>query len=98
MNYPNGLAFSEEIMKEVQDQFLYLNEDKIVGERLFFDNAGGSFRLKKVEEVFNELDAIPDCPERIHKMALYLQDVQKKAKKIFALFSTHPNRVVFSHR
>lgn len=80
MNHPNGLAFSEEIMKEVQDKFLYVNEDKFVGERLFFDNAGGSFRLKKVEEVFTELDAIPDCPERIHKMALYLQDVQKKGE------------------
>ena len=37
MEYSNGLAFSSEIMKEVQDKFLYLNEDKFVGERLFFD-------------------------------------------------------------
>ncbi len=79
-NYPNGLAFSDEIMKEVQDKFLYVNEDKFVGKRLFFDNAGGSFRLKKIGEVFNDLDSIPDCPERIHKMALYLQDVQKKGE------------------
>lgn len=79
-NYPNGLAFSDEVMKEVQDQFLYVNEDKFVGKRLFFDNAGGSFRLKKIGEVFNDLDSIPDCPERIHKMALYLQDVQKKGE------------------
>ncbi len=80
MNYPNGLAFSDEIMKEVQDKFLYLNEDKFVGERLFFDNAGGSFRLKEVEKCFTEMDSIPDCPERIHKMARYLQDVQKKGE------------------
>ena len=80
MNYPNGLAFSTELMQQIQDRFLYINEDKFIGKRLFFDNAGGSFRLKSVEQVFADLDAIPDCPERIHKMALYLQEVQKKGE------------------
>lgn len=81
MQYPNGLAFSQEIMEQVQDKFLYVNEDKFVGKRLFFDNAGGSFRLKSVGQCFADLDPIPDCPERIHKMALYLQDVQKKGEE-----------------
>jgi len=81
MNYPNGLAFSPEIMQEVRDKFLYLDEDEFVGKRQYFDNAGGSFRLKEVEKCFVELDSIPDCPERIHNMALYLQDVQKKGEE-----------------
>ena len=79
-NYPNGLLFSPEIMKQIQEKFLYIDEDKFSGKRLFFDNAGGSFRLKAIGEMFAQIDAIPDCPERIHKMALYLQDVQKKGE------------------
>ena len=80
MEYPNGLAFSDQLMQQVKEQFLYVDEDKFIGSRLYFDNAGGSFRLKSVEDVFRDMDAIPDCPERIHKMALYLQDVQKKGE------------------
>ena len=88
--YPNGLLFTPEIMAEVRNRFLYVDEDKFVGKRLFFDNAGGSFRLKAVGERFRELDAIPDCPERIHKMALYLQDVQKKGEDDIRLILNAP--------
>ncbi|MCC5466669.1 aminotransferase class V-fold PLP-dependent enzyme [Pelosinus baikalensis] len=54
-----------------------MEDDPTIGKRLFFDNAGGSFRLKKAVEQFSKIDAIPDCPERNHKMALYLQKVQE---------------------
>lgn len=81
MNYPYGQHFSQEIMEEVKERFLYLDYDKIIGKRLFFDNAGGSFRLKSVEEAFIEIDSIPDCPERSHKMAIYLQEIQEKGEK-----------------
>lgn len=81
MEYPAGLGFTPELMKEVKDRFLYVDEDKFSGRRLYFDNAGGSFRLKSVEESFREIDSIPDCPERKHKMALYLQEVQRKGEE-----------------
>ena len=90
MNYPEGLHFSQEIMEDVRDKFLYLDYDKFIGKRLFFDNAGGSFRLKSVEEVFMEIDSIPDCPERSHKMALYLQEVQKKGEDDIRLLLNAP--------
>ena len=90
MDYPNGLHFSSEVMKFVREQFYYLTHDKFVGERLFFDNAGGSFRLKSVEKAFMEIDSIPDCPERIHKMAIYLQDVQKKGEDDIRLILNAP--------
>jgi len=81
MNYPKGNMLPKEVMEEVQERFLYLKEDKYVGKRLFFDNAGGSFRLKSVVKCFMELDSIPDCSERKHHMALYLQEVQKKGEE-----------------
>lgn len=90
MNYPCGLHFSPDIMKEVREKFLYLDCDKFIGARLFFDNAGGSFRLKSVENVFTEIDSIPDCPERNHKMALYLQSIQQKGEDDIRLLLNAP--------
>lgn len=29
--YPNGLAFSDEMIKEVKDKFYYVDEDPILG-------------------------------------------------------------------
>ena len=42
----------------------------------FFDNAGGSFRLKSSTEAFARINALPNCPERIHTLTLFLQKVQ----------------------
>ena len=72
-----GILFPAKWMKEIKAKFFYVDSDPDIGERLFFDNAGGSFRLKQANEVFSRIDAIPDCPERTHKMALYLQKVQE---------------------
>ena len=42
--------FSEEELAEIRAQFYYVDEDYYGRKRLFFDNAGGSLRLKKAEE------------------------------------------------
>ena len=71
-----GLLFPAAWMEEIKASFFHVDSDPDIGDRLFFDNAGGSFRLKQATEVFSRIDAIPDCPERTHKMALYLQKIQ----------------------
>lgn len=76
----NGVAFNEELIKEIKDKFFYVDSDPISGKRLFFDNAGGSFRLKKAVEKQSELEAFPDCPERDHEMSHYLQRIQKQGQ------------------
>ena len=78
--YKNGLVFEDNLLKEIKDKFYYVDEDFLYGNRLFFDNAGGSFRLKKAVEIQSELEAFPDCPERDHKMSFYLQDFMKKGQ------------------
>jgi selenocysteine lyase/cysteine desulfurase len=78
--FKNGLAFNEELVKEVKDKFFYVDSDPISGKRLFFDNAGGAFRLKKAVEKQSELEAFPDCPERDHDMSHYLQRIQKQGQ------------------
>ncbi|WP_158906743.1 aminotransferase class V-fold PLP-dependent enzyme [Burkholderia sp. L27(2015)] len=76
MNDNIGTLFSDDLMREVKHRFHYVDHDLNDRERLFFDNAGGSFRLKTAVEQLARIDAIPDCPERIHELALYLQQVQ----------------------
>ena len=74
-DYPEGKLFSAEMQRKVKEKFFYVDDDPDIGTRLFFENAGGAFRLKKAVERFSEVDAIPDCPERIHKMAIRLQKI-----------------------
>lgn len=69
--------FSDELMSEIKDRFHFVDHDHTGRKRLYFDNAGGAFRLKSVLERIVQLDAIPDNTERLHGVARYLQGVQE---------------------
>ncbi|MFJ7512705.1 aminotransferase class V-fold PLP-dependent enzyme [Peribacillus simplex] len=74
-----GNFFSDEMLSDVREKFYFIEEDPIQKKkRMFFDNAGGSFRLKRATDVFAQLDSIPDCPEREHETAKYLIDIKEK--------------------
>ena len=76
MHTDQGSLFSEALTREIKDRFHYVDQDIHGRARLFFDNAGGSFRLKAAVERFAQVDALPDCPERIHELSLFLQKIQ----------------------
>lgn len=76
MNTSQGILFPEALTQQIKERFHYVDHDMNGRERLFFDNAGGSFRLKSAVERFAQIDALPDCPERIHELSLFLQKVQ----------------------
>ena len=84
-NTNEGQFFTDETMQTVKESFHYVDEDLNGRRRLFFDNAGGSFRLKKAVEAYASLAASPDCPERIHDTAVYLQSVQDKGQQDFRM-------------
>ncbi len=81
----SGKLFSESTMQTVKDSFYHVDIDLNGRRRLFFDNAGGSFRLKKSVEAYAQLSATPDCPERIHDTAIYLQGIQDKGQQGFRM-------------
>lgn len=81
MEYPNGLLFDDKIQKELKEKFYYADEDPKYGKRLFFENSGGSLRLKKCVEAKTEIEMFPDCPERIHERSLYLKGLVEKGTK-----------------
>lgn len=80
MNTMNkGKLFSDDLLQKIRGKFLHVDNDpNHDGKRIFFDNAGGSFRLKAVHDVFTKIDALPDCPERVHETAILLQQIQEK--------------------
>lgn len=86
-----GLLFSPELTAAVRDRFYCMDEDpRRPGRRIYFDNAGGAFRLRSALEAFYALDAMPDCPERIHRTATYMNDVMAKAEEdIRIIFNAH---------
>ncbi|MDM0083026.1 aminotransferase class V-fold PLP-dependent enzyme [Variovorax sp. J31P179] len=76
--HSQGELFSDALIAQIKSRFYYVDHDMSGRERLFFDNAGGSFRLKAAVEQFALIDALPDCPERIHELAIFLQQVQAR--------------------
>ncbi len=58
--YPEGLLFPEDLMRAVRERFLQVEHDHRGRERLYFDNAGGSLRLKAAMERMGQVDAVPD--------------------------------------
>ncbi|MGB7606113.1 MAG: aminotransferase class V-fold PLP-dependent enzyme [Lutisporaceae bacterium] len=76
MNEYSHEMFSQELQSQIKNKFYFVNYDPYTKkDRLFFENAGGSYRLKAAVEMGSIKDAMPDCPDRSHKAARYLNDV-----------------------
>ena len=73
--------FTAEELKEIRKQFYYVDQDIDGTPRLFFDNAGGSLRLKKAEDEFHRISAIPDASEHSNRLALKLADLEERGRK-----------------
>ena len=46
-----------------------------LGHGFFFENSGGSLRLKAAVEAKCLTEQFPDCPERIHERAMILKEM-----------------------
>ena len=73
MDESRGILFDSAFTAELKEQFCMTDADPAYGERLFFDNSGGSLRLKRAVEIKAELERFPDCPERDHPRGLDLR-------------------------
>lgn len=75
----NETLFSPELLREIREKFAFVDIDPLTQKkRLFLDNAGGSFRLKRSVEKFSQFDLIPDHPQRDHETAKYLAEIERK--------------------
>lgn len=70
-------GFDNVFQKKLKDEFCFADFDQNGTERLFFDNSGGSLRLKAAVDAKAEAEKLPDCPERTHRQAQTLNAVVK---------------------
>ena len=79
------MLFDTEFVENLKAQFAYVDHDPEGNARLFFDNSGGSLRLKSAVAAKAETELLPDCPERTHQKALELNElVQQGTKEIIS--------------
>lgn len=76
-----GILFDEKTLAEVRERFWRIDTDGAGKRRLFFENAGGSLRLKAVTKIADELNKFPDCYAREHKDSLTLQKYEARGKE-----------------
>ena len=72
--------FSPKLLAEIRDQFAFVEECPFVGERIFFENAGGALTLKSVVETSSRFAAIPDNQGRENAASKALMEIIQKAK------------------
>ena len=70
------ILFGAALQAEIKDRFYFVNEDYLGRKRQFFENSGGSLRLKAAVEAKARLEQIPDCPERVHDTSMMLKQVK----------------------
>ena len=70
------ILFDQHLQAEIKERFFFVNEDYLGRKRQFFENSGGSLRLKAAVAEKSRLEQIPDCPERIHDTSLMLKKVK----------------------
>ena len=75
-----GKLLNASDLQKARESFYLLNENPDGSPRLFFENSGGSLRLKAAADCFHKLDMIPDCDGRKHPMAVYLKDLVRKGE------------------
>lgn len=80
MNKYQICDFTKEELESIREKFYCITNDRDGTPRLFFDNAGGSLRLKAAEEAFNRIDSLPDCSEHSNSTALYLEKIEQNGK------------------
>ncbi|MFV0353374.1 MAG: aminotransferase class V-fold PLP-dependent enzyme [Oscillospiraceae bacterium] len=92
-DYPQGIMFDPELQKQVRDRFCNIDADSF-GPRVFFENSGGSLRLKSCIQAVAEVDSHPDCPGR-HQEEAAVQDaiVKKGYQDLRTIFNTQEGSI-----
>ncbi|MBT2667249.1 aminotransferase class V-fold PLP-dependent enzyme [Bacillus sp. ISL-4] len=77
-DYKLGKLMNEKLLAELCKKFAFLDHDPDYGERLFFDNSGGSLKLKEAIKMKESIDLLPDCPERYHQRAIDFNSIMDR--------------------
>jgi cysteine desulfurase / selenocysteine lyase len=88
----DAIPFTPKTMQFVRGQFAYLERDPYGARRLFFENSGGSLRIRRASERALEISHYPDGSSRPHKVARDLARVQEQGEAdLLAFFGGDPS-------
>ena len=84
-----GELMPAELTAQIREKYYHVEEDPIThAKRLFFDNSGGSFRLKDASEAFRQVDDLPNCGGHGGATSDYLDSLRTQAcKDISTMFN-----------
>jgi len=83
------------LMQDIRDRFAHVDICPYVGERVFFENAGGALTLKSVVETSAEFAAIPDNQGRDNPASKELNRIIADAKARTMVLLNAPEGQVF---
>lgn len=81
-----GSFFSQKLLNEIREKFYFVESDPYNGKRIYFENAGGSLRLKSVVDLTNKFTQLPDSPNRPSLSAKPLKEMINKGKEDIKIF------------
>lgn len=82
----NKDVFSADLIKEIRSQFQNIDSDPITGERIYFENAGGTLKLKSIFPVIDLFTRLPDNAGRRNKTSKEIDRILTKGRDDVALF------------
>lgn len=87
-----------ELTAQVREKYYFVDEDPFTKKRrLFFDNSGGSFRLKDASRRFQEVDDLPNCGGHGGAASDYLDTLRPQAcKDLATMFNAKDGCIVTS--
>jgi selenocysteine lyase/cysteine desulfurase len=82
----NTNFFNDHLMEEIRNRFAYIESDPLSGKRIFFENAGGTLKLKSIFEALEFYTALPDNAGRINAASKKVDEVIAQGRRDIALF------------
>jgi len=87
--------FQTELLQSIRSRFHYVESCPYQGERIYFENAGGSLTLKSVVEVCAALSAVPDNYGRDNAASKALMEIAAQGTRDMMLFMGAQDGMVF---
>ncbi|MHB9071074.1 MAG: aminotransferase class V-fold PLP-dependent enzyme [Sedimentisphaerales bacterium] len=78
-------VFSQGLVNEIRNRFACVDNDPFSGKRVFFENAGGTLKLKSILETLEKYTALPDNAGRINPASKKVDEVIAQGKKDIAI-------------
>ena len=86
--------FSSELSAQIRDRFCNVDSDPILGDRIYFENAGGSLTLKSAVETSSFFDGLPDNAGRLHASSQHVSHTIADGREAVAAFLNAQDGVI----